>query len=381
MVLATELNDTFHYLLDAHPLIIIAALIFIEELGVPSPVPGDLMMLLAGVEVAQHRQHLWVVLLVQELATVAGASMLFLASRRVGRPFVMRYGRFIHLTPERLGRVETAVRRYGPWSVVAGRLIPGLRIITPIAVGVLDEPFLIFLPALAFGGFLYILALTLTGVAFGPVALDTFEKISLPVGAICSFIALGVLLFVARKGREALREERGLFLGVIAGIAALLGINGIVGLLRFGFRLFGGASILTAPDVSSGWRLLLSWPVFLLIASIIGAVYHAFDLHRWPPAARVALLSVPPVIITALVLDPLLEGHGPGLARRRDEVLLAVEIVRWLAFGFALNALAPPTAPQGPTDRESMPLHRRSQAHAREAVAETRTDHRALTGP
>lgn len=366
IVFGAVLSHTFNYLLTVHPLIVIAGLIFIEELGVPSPVPGDLMMLLAGVEVAQHRQHLWVVLLVMELATVVGASSLFGVSRRVGRPVVARYGRFIHLTPERLGRMETTVRRYGPWSVVAGRLIPGLRIITPIAVGVLDEPFLVFLPALAFGGFLYILVLTLAGVFFGPVALNIFERLSLPVAAFSSFLALGVLLFVVRKARGALREERALFLGVIAGVAALLATNGMVGFLRFGFRLFGGAGVLASTGVGSGWRLLLGWPVFLLAASIIGAAYHAFDLHRWPPAARVAILSVPPLIITALVLDPLLEGHGPGLARRRDEVLLAVEVVRWLVFGLTLNALMPTRTPPDPTTSEQAPLHPTQRTPSRE---------------
>jgi len=111
IVLGTALSHTFHFLLATHPLMVIAALIFIEELGVPSPVPGDLMMLLAGVEVAQHRQHLWVILLVMELATIAGASGLFGVSRRVGRPFVTRYGRFIHLTPERLAEAVRIVNR------------------------------------------------------------------------------------------------------------------------------------------------------------------------------------------------------------------------------------------------------------------------------
>lgn len=355
IVFGTALSHTFHSLLTVHPLIVIAGIIFIEELGVPSPVPGDLMMLLAGVDVAQHRQHLWVVLLVMELATIVGASGLFGVSRRVGRPFVARYGRFIHLTPERLGRMETTVRRYGPWSVVVGRLIPGLRIITPIAVGVLDEPFVLFLPAVAFGGFLYILVVTLVGVFFGPAALNLFERVSLPIAAVSSFLALGVLLFVVRKARGALREERGLFLGVLAGVAALLATNGLLGFLRFGFRLFGGAGVLASTGVGSGWRLLLGWPVFLLAASIIGAAYHAFDLHRWPPLARVAVFSVPPLIITALVLDPLLEGHGPGLARRRDEVLLAVEIVRWLAFGLTLNALMPTNIPQDPVAPDQAP--------------------------
>ncbi len=368
IVLGTALSHTFHFLLTTHPLVVIATLIFIEELGVPSPVPGDLMMLLAGVEVAQHRQHLWVVLVVMELATVAGASSLFGISRRVGRPFVARYGHFIHLTPERLGRVERTIQRHGARAVVAGRLIPGLRIITPIAVGVLGEPFVVFLPALAFGGFLYVLALTLVGVFVGPAALDAFERISLPIAALCSFAALGVLIFVMRKARGELREERGLFLGVIAGIAALLATNGLVGLLRFGFRFFGGASVLASTGVGTGWRLLLGWPVFLLAASMIGAAYHAFDLHRWPIVARVALLSMPPLVITALVLDPLLEGHGPGLLRRRDEVLLAVEIVRWLAFGIALNALMPEGVPPDPMAPEQTPLRRTPPTPSTEPV-------------
>jgi len=360
------LSHTFHFLLTTHPLLVIAALIFVEELGVPSPVPGDLMMLLAGVEVAQHRQHLWVVLVVQELATVAGACGLYAFSRRVGRPFVVRYGHFVHLTPKRLERVEALVTKHGARSVIAGRLIPGLRIITPIVAGILGEPFLVFLPAVALGGFLYVLALTLVGVFVGPAALDAFERLSLPVVALCSFAALGVLLFVVRKGRETLREERGLSLGVIAGVAALLATNGIIGFLRFGFRTFGGATVLASTAVGSGWRLLLGWPIFLIVASAIGAAYHAFDWHRLPALARVAVLAAPPLVITALVLYPFLEGSGPRLNRQRDEVLLGVEILRWVAFAVALNAVMPPPTPDGPTKRRWMPFQRKRQAPSHE---------------
>ncbi len=56
--LALVLSRTFHALLLLHPLLIISVLIGVEELGVPSPVPGDLMMLYAGVLVAQHRAPL-----------------------------------------------------------------------------------------------------------------------------------------------------------------------------------------------------------------------------------------------------------------------------------------------------------------------------------
>ena len=61
-VFGVALSGTFHALLLAHPLVVIALIIGVEELGVPSPIPGDVLMLFAGVLVAQHKQPLWLVL-------------------------------------------------------------------------------------------------------------------------------------------------------------------------------------------------------------------------------------------------------------------------------------------------------------------------------
>ncbi len=349
-IVAGALSGTFHSLLVTHTLLVIAALILIEELGVPSPVPSDLLMLLAGVEVAQHRQRLWVVLLIMTLATLAGASGLFAASRRVGRPFVERYGKLIHLTPQRLGAVEARLARHGFLSVVLGRLIPGLRVVTPVAAGVLGGPYTTFLPALALGGFLYILAFTLVGVFVGPAALSAFERLSLPVAALCSLVALAALVYIVRETRGALREERAVVLGALAGAMALLATNGALGFLRFGFRLSGHAGILASTGVGSGWRLLLGWPLFLVAASLFGAAYHLLDLHRLPDLARVALFAGPPLLLALLVIYPLAEVREAGGEARHNEVLVAVEVMRWLVFGVALNALMESALP-GVTNR------------------------------
>jgi membrane protein DedA with SNARE-associated domain len=76
-------------------------LILIEEAGVPVPVPGDFLMLGLGVHARQGRVPLWQALLVMELATVLGSSILYLLALRAGRDLVYRYGRYIHLTPAR----------------------------------------------------------------------------------------------------------------------------------------------------------------------------------------------------------------------------------------------------------------------------------------
>src|SRR5881227_1072914 len=74
MSLWDALSHSLRSLMNTHPLVVIAAILFFEELGVPSPLPGDVMMMLAGVRAAQGSHPLWAALLVQELATVAGAT-------------------------------------------------------------------------------------------------------------------------------------------------------------------------------------------------------------------------------------------------------------------------------------------------------------------
>src|SRR3954463_11789302 len=170
ILIARTLNESVQMLLRSHALAVIVAILFFEELGVPSPIPGDLMMVYAGVRVTQGRDALWMVLLMQEVATVAGAVGLYFLSRRYGRPLVERFGRFIHLGPEMLARMEGKIQRHGAAAIVVGRILPGLRIVTPIAAGVLGMPFRTFLPSLALGAFLYILGYTLLGVFVGPAA-------------------------------------------------------------------------------------------------------------------------------------------------------------------------------------------------------------------
>ncbi|MHB8645686.1 MAG: hypothetical protein ACYDAR_07845, partial [Thermomicrobiales bacterium] len=63
------------------------------------------------------------------------------------------------------------------------------------------------------------------------------------------------------------------------------------------------------------------------------------------------------------------EDHDPHLAARNEIVLLAVEVVRWLVFGFALNALVPESAPRDPAKQRRTPLHHAQQATATEPTA------------
>ncbi len=344
------LSHNVRSLLDTHPLVIISAVLFFEELGVPSPIPGDVLMMLAGVGAAQGKYPLWLILLVQEVATLAGTLGLFLLSRRFGRSLVTRYGWILHLGPEQLARAEGAIQRFGVRAVLIGRLLPGLRIATPVAAGVLGMSLGAFLPGVAAGAFLYLLVFTLLGYFLGPSALALFEHVALPTGALFSLAAALAIFALLRRIKHELpaftRGGRGAATaarvdGLIAGLITLLFTNGLVGVSRFVLGLFGYDAPLFVAEVGTGLRLLLDWPVFLLAGSLFGAFDEQLGAERLPPFARLVVTAGLPLALTLLIAVPLAEGNVIHLASGDGLPLVLIEALRWITFGVALNELLP----------------------------------------
>jgi membrane protein DedA with SNARE-associated domain len=159
-------------LLDKHSLIAILIAVFLEELGIPMPIPTDLLIVLAGVKVAGSPEAFvrWFLLL--NAASAAGASGLYMIIHRGGRPLIDRYGRYIHMGPKQVERAERLLARGGWWSIAIGRAIPGLRYLAVISCGLFKVPFMRFLTAHIVGSSVYIGVFLALGSVFGPKVVE-----------------------------------------------------------------------------------------------------------------------------------------------------------------------------------------------------------------
>src|SRR5581483_2485676 len=173
-----------------------------------------------GVRARDGRVSLWQAMLALEVATIIGATVLYLISRIAGRTLVYRYGRYVRLDPERLEQAERWLRRHGAIAVFAGRLAPGMRIATAIICGVLLVPVSIYVPAMAIGALVYIAGYTLLGFFAGPAVLAFLEHVDLPLSALGALGALSVLLLWLGRARRALARRRAA-MGGVAGLAEL----------------------------------------------------------------------------------------------------------------------------------------------------------------
>lgn len=165
------LHDLTHMLLhffDVHQLPALFVLLLLEEAGIPLPIPGDTLILLAGTQAHTTllRESILVVF-VACIATIIGSSILFIVMRLGGRPFLLKYGRYIRLSPERVERVERWLMRRGRLAIVLGRLIPGLRIVTTVVAGLSDISYRDFLAATSIAAVIWSMAYFWVGVLFG----------------------------------------------------------------------------------------------------------------------------------------------------------------------------------------------------------------------
>lgn len=138
MDIARTIQELAHWLIqfyNAHQLPALFLLVFIEEAGIPIPIPGDTLVMIAGLQRDRGLLYDATVIGLASLAVFLGSSVLYFIMRRGGRPFLLRFGKYLHLHPERLERVERWFLKRGRVAIVLGRLIPGIRIPTTVMAG------------------------------------------------------------------------------------------------------------------------------------------------------------------------------------------------------------------------------------------------------
>lgn len=133
---------------------------------------------------------------------VAGAAVGFKIGAWGGRPFVERYGRFVHVTPAKLDRTEAWLERYELVAVPVGFASPLLRSFVAIPAGIVRLPFGRFLLGALIGCSIFAFGVGAVGWAVG-ASYDTLHGDFRYVD-----VGVVVLAVAALVGWWALRRRR-----------------------------------------------------------------------------------------------------------------------------------------------------------------------------
>ena len=159
-------------LIDSYSYFGLFAILFVEEAGVFLPIPGDIFI--ATISALPSSNYVLTVLTVVT-ATLFGSTILFTLSKKFGYKLLIRYGKYIKVTPDKIKRAEIWFTKYGGLAILIGRLIPGLRTVTPIAAGLFEVSYKTFWLYTALAAFIWANIYFVTGRFFGDLIRPLIE--------------------------------------------------------------------------------------------------------------------------------------------------------------------------------------------------------------
>jgi membrane protein DedA with SNARE-associated domain len=190
--------------LDSYGYLAVGGLLFVEDFGVPAP--GETILIAAAVYAGAGQLNIVAVVLIGFLAALAGDNVGFAIGHFGGRALVLRFGRYVFLTEERLDKAQEFFTRHGGKVVTIARFVEGLRQANGIVDGLAKMPWRRFLGFNALGAALWVATWSAVGYLAGnnlTAIYDQLKRYELYLLA-----ALGVLVVVLighrlwRRNRE-----------------------------------------------------------------------------------------------------------------------------------------------------------------------------------
>ena len=182
-------------------LIGITGIIFVETgLFFGFFLPGDSLMVTAGILAAAGELDIRWLLIFPTLAAIIGDQTGYVIGRKAGAALSDRYPRFkMHLE-----RAHAFYEKYGAKTIVLARFVPIVRTFVPAVAGAARMDYRQFVTYNVFGGIVWVFSTTLLGYTvgqiIGPERIDRYLHL---VIAIVVFVSLLPAFFEWRKHKKA----------------------------------------------------------------------------------------------------------------------------------------------------------------------------------
>lgn len=194
--------------LNQYGYLAVGGLVMLEDFGIP--LPGETILIAAAVYAGAGRLNVVIVGLVAVLAAVLGDNIGYLIGHFGGRALVLRYGRYVLITSERMDKAEGFFARNGGKVVVVARFIEGLRQANGIVAGTARMPWQRFLAFNALGAVLWVGVWTSAGYLAGnhiQVIYAEVTRYSLYLLIALVVLALALLARALIRRRAAAAQE------------------------------------------------------------------------------------------------------------------------------------------------------------------------------
>ncbi len=171
------------------------------------PVPGETILIIASFYSHHGHLNLGYIIGLATIGCIIGDNLSFYVGRRLGRPVILKYGKYILITPKRLDHVEHFFQRHGDKTIFIQRWITGVRVIGALVAGTTRMPWQRFLLFNCLGALTWVATISTLAYFFAvnlPLLLEILTRSGWALLALV--MLLGVLFYLKRRrlvGRQA----------------------------------------------------------------------------------------------------------------------------------------------------------------------------------
>ncbi len=163
------------------------------------PFPSEVVMIPAGYLAYKGEMNLVLAILSGISGSLIGALFNYWLAVKFGRPFLLRYGKYILFKEHSLQRMEDFFARHGHISTFTGRLIPAVRQYISLPAGLARMNLAVFSFYTSLGAGVWVTILAMLGYTLGHNEEAIRENLHLITLGTLGAVAVIILLYVRIK--------------------------------------------------------------------------------------------------------------------------------------------------------------------------------------
>lgn len=174
--------------------------------------PGDSLLVVAGLFAAAGKLNLAILLSTLFVAAVVGDAVGYLTGARLG-PRLFKRKKSLLFRPSHLQKAHAFYEKYGGKTIIIARFVPIVRTFAPIVAGAAEMPYRRFAIFNVVGGFLWVTSMTLAGYFLGSLLKSRFgvnleDNIELVVIVVVLLSLMPAVIEYLKSRREKAREAK-----------------------------------------------------------------------------------------------------------------------------------------------------------------------------
>jgi membrane protein DedA with SNARE-associated domain len=152
-------------------------LVFIQEMGIPNPVPNELVLMFSGYLAYKGILYLPFVIFVSVSADIIGTGILYTLFYFLGNCILKHKPRWFPISEKSINKYTSQISQGGKWTIYVCRVTPFVRGYTSIIAGLLQIKAGIFLPIALISAITWSAICVITGYFLGPYWSYAGEKL------------------------------------------------------------------------------------------------------------------------------------------------------------------------------------------------------------